>query len=71
MRRTAGEMEATDIVPPISRLECAKKATMASEPVNRAVQHAVAIVNVLRVRTAWQTILCSRSSMPAVRASLS
>ena len=72
MGGAAGEIEAGHVAATIAGLERADEAAVAREAVDRAVQHAVAVVDVLR----RQVMLdddprSSRSVMPAQRASLS
>ncbi len=48
MRCAAGEIQTRQVARAIARLECAEKPAVAREPVNGAIEYAVALMNVLR-----------------------
>ena len=50
MRRSAREIQTSDIGATIARFECAEPPAMTRQPVNRSVQDPVAVVNVVEYR---------------------
>ena len=54
MRGTTGEIQAAEIGGTIARLERAEEFAVAREPVDRAVEHVVTVVNILRRERAFE-----------------
>ena len=70
MRRAAGEVQAAQVGAAVARLERPEPLAVTREPVDRAVEHAVAVVDVLRRQAASKTMRDSMSGIWPVRLEL-